>query len=245
MAKQGAFTFVLHSHIPYCRGAGRWPHGEEWIHEAAVETYLPLLGALYSLRDEGVPFRLTIGLTPVLVEQLRDELINRHLTEYLEARIQAAAADAARFRTAGDADLAALAERYHDAHAGLLKDYRETYRGDIVGAFGALQESGYVELATSGATHGYLPLLDRDSSVAAQIGVGVATHERVFGRRPSAIWLPECAYRPAVTRDGYERPGIETFLEEQGLRLFFQETHAVTGGEPVGKAVGDAVGPYG
>ena len=29
-AKKGAFTFVLHSHLPYCRLAGRWPHGEEW-----------------------------------------------------------------------------------------------------------------------------------------------------------------------------------------------------------------------
>ena len=31
----GAFTFVLHSHLPYVWMAGRWPHGEEWIHEAA------------------------------------------------------------------------------------------------------------------------------------------------------------------------------------------------------------------
>ena len=47
--KLGAFTFLLHSHIPYCRQAGRWPHGEEWLHEAASETYLPLLLALLSL----------------------------------------------------------------------------------------------------------------------------------------------------------------------------------------------------
>ena len=46
----GAFNFVLHSHLPYARMAGRWPHGEEWIHEAATETYLPLLQALYDLR---------------------------------------------------------------------------------------------------------------------------------------------------------------------------------------------------
>ena len=57
----GAFTFVLHSHLPYCRRAGRWPHGEEWIHEAASETYLPLLTGLNALRDRGVPIRLTIG----------------------------------------------------------------------------------------------------------------------------------------------------------------------------------------
>ena len=33
---------------------GRWPHGEEWIHEAATDTYLPLLAALHDLADEGV-----------------------------------------------------------------------------------------------------------------------------------------------------------------------------------------------
>ncbi|HLE02734.1 MAG TPA: hypothetical protein VI877_04495, partial [Dehalococcoidia bacterium] len=56
--KLGAFTFLLHSHIPYCRQAGRWPHGEEWLHEAASGTYLPLLLALHSLRERDIPFRL-------------------------------------------------------------------------------------------------------------------------------------------------------------------------------------------
>ena len=40
---------MLHSHLPYCRMAGRWPHGEEWLHEAALETYVPLLNAIYDL----------------------------------------------------------------------------------------------------------------------------------------------------------------------------------------------------
>ena len=31
-----AFALVLHSHLPYARGAGRWPHGEEWVHEAIL-----------------------------------------------------------------------------------------------------------------------------------------------------------------------------------------------------------------
>ena len=160
MAKQGAFTFVLHSHIPYCRSAGRWPHGEEWLHEAAAETYIPLLRALYDLRDEGVPYRLTIGLTPVLAEQLRDPLINDHLNEYLETRIQAAAQDGSRLRAAGKADLASLAEYYHAMYSRLLADYRDAFAHDLVGAFGELQKSGHIEIATSGATHGYLPLLE-------------------------------------------------------------------------------------
>ena len=80
MDKIGAFTFVFHSHLPYCRRAGRWPHGEEWLHEAAAETYVPLLNALYDLHKAGLPVRLTIGLTPILCEQLADSLVQEHFT---------------------------------------------------------------------------------------------------------------------------------------------------------------------
>ena len=72
MSAVGAFTFVLHSHLPYARLAGRWPHGEEWIHEAASETYIPLLQNLYDLKEDGVEFKLTVGITPILAEQLAD-----------------------------------------------------------------------------------------------------------------------------------------------------------------------------
>jgi len=70
--KIGAFTFVLHSHLPYVRKAGRWPHGEEMVHEAIAETYVPLLNALFDLKEAGYEPRLTIGITPILMEQLSD-----------------------------------------------------------------------------------------------------------------------------------------------------------------------------
>lgn len=246
--KQGAFTFVLHSHLPYCRQAGRWPHGEDWIHEAAAGCYIPLLQALWDLRDEAVPFKLTIGLTPVLVEQLRDPLVNQHLHEYVSQLSAAAEGDAERYRAEGNDHLARLAGFYGDKHAAILAAYHERFNTDLVGAFKSLQESGHVEIATSAATHGYLPLFDRDSTIAAQLGVGAASYREVFGRDPRAIWLPECAYRPSrsVERDGGRlRPGIERFLAEQGLRVFFSETLAVEGGRAIGKAAGDALGPYG
>ncbi|MFP4323976.1 MAG: 1,4-alpha-glucan branching protein, partial [Anaerolineales bacterium] len=87
MPSLGAFTFVLHSHLPYARQAGRWPHGEEWIHEAASETYIPLLNALYDLRDEGVKYQLTIGITPVLTEQLADADVLKNFDEFLDDKI--------------------------------------------------------------------------------------------------------------------------------------------------------------
>ena len=34
------FSLVLHSHIPYVLAHGSWPHGMDWLYEAAAETYM-------------------------------------------------------------------------------------------------------------------------------------------------------------------------------------------------------------
>jgi len=242
----GAFTFVLHSHLPYVRMAGRWPHGEEWIHEAASETYIPLLNALYDLKKDGVKARLTIGLTPILVEQLADPDVQDHLDAYLDEKIKAAQSDILRFEKAKDAHLAHLAKFYTEWHEAIKHSFDTVYQRDLVGAFCKLQDDEMIEIVTCAATHGYLPLLSRDSSVYAQIKTAVDAYERHFGRAPRSIWLPECAYRPAyVGDDGKLRPGIERFLGDLGIGLFFSETHTIEGGQPVGVAAGDAIGPYG
>ncbi|MCC6791911.1 MAG: DUF1957 domain-containing protein, partial [Thermomicrobiales bacterium] len=249
MPKLGAFTFVLHSHLPYARQAGMWPHGEEWVHEAIAETYVPLLDALNDLRDEGVRFHLTIGITPILAEQLADPLIIDHFVHYAAERAAWAAKDVTRFEASGDDALRDLARFYHHWYARHLTNFRDRYNKDLIGAFRKLQDDGYIQIATSAATHGYLPLLSRDSSIRGQLETGVAAYKKRFGRQPKAIWLPECAYRPAIFDDqngaSVRRPGIESFLAELGLEVFFSETHTVEGGQPVGKAAGEAIGPYG
>jgi 1,4-alpha-glucan branching enzyme len=270
----GAFTFVLHSHMPYARLAGRWPHGEEWIHEAACETYIPLLQTLYDLKEENINFKLTLGITPVLAEQLADVTVLANLNDYLDFKIAAAKRDMTYFAAANvtqiDGDVAAspapgapvsgsrdahrqedphlyyLAEWYKSFYQNTKKALNERFVGDIIGAFRHLQNEGYIEIITSAATHGYLPLLSRDSSLRAQIEVGIQSYEKHFGRKPTGIWLPECAYRPAyVTDDGATRVGLENLLAEYGLKIFFTETHAITGGQPVGVAAGNVIGPYG
>ncbi len=245
----GAFTFMLHSHLPYARQAGMWPHGEEWVHEAIAETYVPLLNALYDLREEGVPYRLTIGITPVLAEQLADPLIVDHFVNYAAERAAKAAQDVERFEQAGDETFRDLARFYHHWYARVLTSFQDRFGKDLLGAFRTLQDEGFIELATSAATHGYLPLLSRDSSIHGQLRTGVETYRRHFGQAPTAIWLPECAYRPAIEEDEngqtIRRPGLESFLAEEGLLVFFSETHTVEGGRPVGMAVPGTVGPYG
>src|SRR5262249_15882238 len=108
-----------------------------------------------------------------------------------------------------------------------------------------LQDEGSLEIITSAATHGYLPLLGRDSSINGQIETGLRSYERMFGRKPAAFWLPECGYRPAYIADGQTRPGLEYFLAKHQLKLTFSETHTITGGQPVGMAAGEVIGPYG
>ncbi|MEW6142394.1 MAG: 1,4-alpha-glucan branching protein domain-containing protein [Chloroflexota bacterium] len=246
--RAGAFTFVLHSHLPYCRNAGHWPHGEEWIHEAASETYIPLLNILYDLVGENVPFKLTISLTPVLVEQLTDPLIRSHLDEFLKDKLNRARSDTVRFRTTGDEHRTYLAHLYQDRYQRLIDSYRERFGGDIVAAFRRLQDDGYIEIIASAATHAYLPLLARDSSIYGQLKAGFDSYRRHFGRDASTVWLPECGYRPGfyLKHQGcdYLKPGIEVFLNEIGLKCFFAETHAIEGGQPVGKATGEVIGPY-
>ena len=49
----GFVTFTLHSHLPYVVHHGTWPHGLDWLHEAAAETYLPLLRVFAELESQG------------------------------------------------------------------------------------------------------------------------------------------------------------------------------------------------
>jgi 1,4-alpha-glucan branching enzyme len=246
MAILGAFTFVLHSHLPYARRAGRWPHGEEWLHEAAAETYIPLLNALNRLLEDGVPAQLTLTLTPILLEQLADEDVQRNFRTYLKDRVEAAERDIQRLKALSDPHFFGLAKFYRDWYTGTLKAFNDRYQGNLVPAFRQLQQAGIIEIATCAATHGYLPLLGRDESIELQVRTAVESYKRHFGRLPKSIWLPECAYRPGFqTEEGLLRPGLESFLAKHGLGVFFAETHMLEGGSPVGVAAGEAIGPYG
>ena len=159
MYKIGAFTFVLHSHMPYVRLSERWPHGEEWIHEAIIETYIPLLRALNQLRKEGIPFQLTLGITPVLAEQLADELILANFATYLQNKIDVSQEDYERFHTEKRIELAQLAQWYHTRFKEVQQFFEHDLQRDLIAGFRSLEQSGHVEIITSAATHAYLPLL--------------------------------------------------------------------------------------
>ncbi|MCL6518745.1 MAG: DUF1957 domain-containing protein [Armatimonadetes bacterium] len=241
----GYFAFVLHSHIPYVLSHGRWPHGSDWLLEVTAETYIPLLDALYSLIEEGCSPKITIGITPVLAEQLADDSFKYEMAAYLRMKAKTALDNKKDFSRLHEEQFISLADFWHDFYSRALDHFKNKYRRSLLKAFAELQDAGHIEIMTSSATHGYSPLLSQDVSIQAQVKQGVATYKRHFNRQPLGFWLPECAYRPGYrwsppvqpkhhTIEPYQRKGIEEFLAENGLKYFIIESHLLHGGETRG-----------
>ncbi len=235
-----AFGLVLHSHLPWVLSHGVWPHGAEWLFEAAAETYLPLLKVLRRLMDESITPNITIGLTPVLVEQLSDNEFKSEFVGYLKAKRGSALDDMREFEKSGLANRAKVARMWVEFYEDAIEFFDEIGR-DIVGSFRKLQDEGAIEIITSAATHGYLPLLGLDECVRAQVSVGVENYKKFFGRQPAGIWPPELAYRPAYRWKApvgdypeIERVGVEEVYHDAGIRYFIVDKHLLMGGKAIG-----------
>ncbi len=231
----GSFCLVLHGHLPWVLHHGHWPHGEVWLFEAAAETYLPLL-SLIGAHD--VP--LTLGLTPVLLEQLGHPRFKARFPAWLSSEAERAARDAAEFAARGDVHLAYLAERAQKTAGDLATQFSAIHQ-DIPGAFAALAGRGRVELLTSNATHGFMPLIKHDACSRAQVRAGVATSRRHLGFSPRGAWLPECAYRPGgpwTPPVGHGSPllrrGVEEIFAHEGVTFFVVDAHLFAGGRSEG-----------
>jgi 1,4-alpha-glucan branching enzyme len=201
----GDLAIVLHSHMPYVEGFGTYPFGEEWLFDAVIRSYLPVLE---------VADRLTMTVTPVLADQLEDAGTRRRLRDFLvEWRIGAA-----------EADLAEVPVECREACRSELDRYRRALEsldasgGDPLRSFQRAAEEGRVALATSSATHVVLPLLATRAGLRLQLDAGIRSHRRRFGW-DGGFWLPECAYAP----------GLEWRLAEAGVRWFCVDQSAHEG----------------
>jgi len=229
----GSFCLVMHGHLPYVLRHGTWPHGEDWLYEGAAETYLPILAMIDECLFLNARPKMTIGLTPVLLEQLAHEDFKRGFEHYVADRIERARADRTEFEQGGSGHMAFLAQRWEKWYSERLEQFHAINR-DIPTAYADHARAGHIEILTSCATHGYLPLLLEDSSIRAQVRAGVASSQRILGMQPTGMWLPECAYRPAGHwhppinwGDGQNRIGIEHLVADEGITHFFVEHHLI------------------
>jgi 1,4-alpha-glucan branching enzyme len=219
---KGYFALVLHAHLPWVRHPEYERFLEEdWFFEALTETYLPLLEVFDGLVHDRVPFRVTMSLTPPLLSMMTDPLLQNRYVRYLDERLEALAGE--RRRTEGDAWFHPVTQFYTELYGRLRKRFVERDQMDVTRAFRRLMDAGHLDILTCGATHGYFPLLAvNEETLYAQLSMAVRTHQRILGRKPRGIWLPECGYKP----------GVDRILNEFGIEYFILDSHGLLNADP-------------
>jgi 1,4-alpha-glucan branching enzyme len=207
---RGELAILLHSHMPYVEGFGTWPFGEEWLFEAAASAYIPLLEQCERWAAEGASDVLTVGVTPVLADQLVLPEVAERLVRFVrDTRAECHRLDTDGLERAGDSKAAdALREsaRDYEHAAGCF----EALDRDLIGALRRLRDAGVIELWASAATHAILPLLATEAGIGLQVLTGIDSHRARFGPWTGGFWLPECAFRS----------GIDAQLAQAGVRAF-------------------------
>ncbi|MCA9319940.1 MAG: DUF1957 domain-containing protein [Planctomycetes bacterium] len=218
--RRGSVCLVLHTHLPFIYHPEHASFLEEsWLFEAITESYLPLLFVLRDLEQGGIPCRFAMSLTPPLATMLRLPVLQEKARRYLERRLELSILEVARRGTEGREGEAAA--HYAGRHEQMLSLF-DDLDGDLVAEFARHRAAGRIETLASGATHGFLPLFDRDASVRAQIRLGQQLHAELFGEPARGFWLPECAFRP----------GMEPILSGEGVQWVILDGHGVRDAKP-------------
>ena len=81
---RGYLAILLHAHLPFVRHPEYESFLEErWLFEAVTETYIPLLQLFDRLVEDGVPFHVTVSLSPSLLAMLEDPLLQERYCEHV------------------------------------------------------------------------------------------------------------------------------------------------------------------
>ena len=220
--EKGYVSFVLHAHLPFIHHPESEDYLEEqWLYEAISETYIPLLMNFKKLEEEKVDFRITMSMTPPLLNMLDNKLLQKRYIKYLKKHIDLCEKEL--IRTKDNERMNNLAQYYLDRYTNDLYIFKDVYNCNLIQGFKYFQDIGVLEIITCGATHGYFPILYvTEQTVKAQIAVGVQTYEKYFGKKPRGIWLPECGYVPEADK----------YLKEFGIDYIITETHGILYANP-------------
>jgi len=191
-------ALALNAHLPFVRHPEHARFLEErWFFEALSETYLPLLRLFRRLDADGVPFRLTLSISPTLSAMMEDKVLGDRYLAYLESQSRLASVEEA--RVGADPVFGKLARSYAELYRADREDWDALYGRDVLGGFDYYYKRGRIELMTTGATHAFLPIFrDSPETVAAQVETAIVSHRRAFGKHPSGFWLPQLGWYPGV-----------------------------------------------
>src|SRR6476660_90794 len=201
----GSLALILHAHLPFVRHP---EHAhfveEEWLFEAITETYVPLLQMMERLTNDGVPFKLTMSISPTLCAMLQDQLLRERYVRHLDLLIDLAARD--RKRNRKHPQLCELAAFYIGLFSETRRHFVDEWKCDLLSVIRELRETGALEIIASAATHGLLPILQQQSlrAARAQVLIGRDVYVELLGGEAARFWLPECGYAS----------GLESMLQE-------------------------------
>ena len=213
----GFLSIVLHAHLPFVRHPEYKRFLEEdWLFEAISETYLPMLRVFTRLKQDGIPYRLTLSMSPTLSAMLTDEMLQERYAAHCGRMIDLSSSELR--RTAGDSAFEPVARMYRDLFEQNLDDFENIYKRNLAKGFRNFQKDGSLEIITTSATHSFLPLYEQyPNNVEMQIHTAVISHGRTFGANPNGFWLPECGFYP----------GLERFIKANGMKYFLTAAHGI------------------
>ena len=154
--EKGYVSFVLHAHLPFIHHPESEDYLEEqWLYEAISETYIPLLMNFKKLEEEKVDFRITMSLTPPLLNMLDNKLLQKRYIKYLKKHIELCEKEV--IRTQYDSRLNQLSKYYLERYSNDLHLFKDVYKCNLIEAFKHFQDIGVLEIITCGATHRIFP----------------------------------------------------------------------------------------
>jgi 1,4-alpha-glucan branching enzyme len=206
-------SFVLHAHLPWVRAEGPSISLEEgWLYEAMWQSYLPLFEVLSRLADPRPASPLcTLSLSPPLLSMLGDAHHQQRFRRYADelSTTFVRAAERAPEHAAAIAD--------HKARLDTAVATFERLRGDLVAGFVDLDSRHVVELATTAASHAFLPGVLSDAAARAQIRMGLRYFHALTKRHARVFWLPECGYDERLENVVVESGALATVLASHGI----------------------------
>ncbi len=211
----GKLAIVLHAHLPYVKKNENNSLEEDWLFQAILECYIPLLQVIESSKKQNANnTKLTLSLSPTLLSLLQNKQIQKKFSSWIKTRLEF---------------LKDLSQKEQSASKFLTRNIKNNYlywekcSGDLIERFKNLNTTGNLDILTCAATHGYLPILrENPETVLGQINTAMRSHEVIFGAKPLGIWLPECAY--------YEN--LDEILFNCGIRYAVLDGHGILNGSP-------------
>ena len=85
----GRLAIVLHAHLPYVRKFEKNSLEEDWLYQAILECYIPLLQVMESCKKQDINnTKLTISLSPTLLSLLQNKEIQIKFSSWINTRIE-------------------------------------------------------------------------------------------------------------------------------------------------------------